>query len=182
MVVMTAKVSKAKIIAVVCILAALICAALFLLSDSNNNASPAANVTTNESRIAYLASCGWEVNPQPTETQEVLIPEEMNDVFLKYNELQRSQGFDLSRFAGQKVKRFVYSVTNYSGTTEPVYATLLIADGAVVGGDITLTAGTGQMHALRKADTSAPSSPEAAEATTATEEEIMTDPLPTPAV
>lgn len=153
MVVMTAKVSKAKMIAVVCILAAIICVALLLLSDGGGQPGGAPSgdgVATNEQRIAYLASYGWEVDPQPTETQEVLIPEAMNDVFEAYNELQRSQGFDLSRFAGKKVERYVYTVTNYKEAGAPVYATLLISDGAVIGGDITSTAGNGLMHGFAK--------------------------------
>ena len=178
MVVMTAKVSKAKLIAVVCILAAVICVSLLLLSDSGNAGSAAAaDVNTNESRIVYLASCGWEVDPQPTETQEVLIPEEMNDVFQKYNDLQRSQGFDLSRFSGKKVQRYVYSVTNYEGSADPVYATLLISDGNIIGGDITVTGAAGQMLVLKKS--SAPTQPTVPEdATASNEEETVTETTP----
>ena len=180
MVVMTAKVSKAKLIAVVCILAAVICVSLLLLSDSGNAGSAAAaDVNTNESRITYLASCGWEVDPQPTETQEVLIPEEMNDVFQKYNDLQRSQGFDLSRFSGKKVQRYVYSVTNYEGSADPVYATLLISDGNVIGGDITVTGAAGQMLVLKKSSAPTPAQSAAPEdATASNEEETVTETTP----
>lgn len=159
MVVMTAKVSKAKLIAAVCILAAVICVAVILLSGGNKNeeageatevAIDNTDVTTNEKRIAYLSAYGWDVNEQPVESQEVLIPEEMNEVFAKYNELQQSQGFDLTKFAGRQVKRYVYEVTNYEGATEPVYATLLIYRGTVIGGDVTSTAGAGLIHGFTK--------------------------------
>lgn len=152
MVVMTAKVSKAKLIAVVFILAAIVCVAVLLLRGGNDGAETAENapansdVTTNERRVAYLAAYGWDVSADPVETQEVMIPEEMNEVYEKYNELQRSQGFDLTRFAGKQVKRYVYQITNYGGTADPVYATLLIYKGSVIGGDITSTAGEGLMH------------------------------------
>ena len=151
MVVMTAKVSRTKLIAVIAILAVIIIAAVFLLrSGDGTDAAVEADVSTNEGRIAYLSAYGWEVDPQPVETQEVLIPEEMNEVFERYNELQRSQGFDLTRFAGKQVKRYVYSVTNYQNATAPVYATLLISRGDVIGGDITSTAGAGLMHGFSK--------------------------------
>ena len=148
MVVMTAKVSKAKIIAVVCLLAIVICAALMVLKGCGADGADAAaiDISTNEGRVAFLGTYGWEVNETPVETQEVRIPEEMNEVFEKYNELQRSQGFDLSDFAGRQVKRYVYEVTNYSGADAPVYATLLVFRDAVIGGDITSTAGAGLMH------------------------------------
>lgn len=154
MVVMTAKVSKTKLIAVVCILAAIICIAIILLRGGGSSGDTAveADAATNEGRIAYLSAYGWEVDPQPVETQEVLIPGEMNDVFAKYNELQRSQGFDLTRFAGKQVKRYVYTVTNYLDASAPVYATLLVSKGDVIGGDITSTAGTGSMHGFSKPD------------------------------
>ena len=115
MVVMTAKVSKTKLIAVVCILAAIICIAIILLRGGGSGGDTAveADAATNEGRIAYLSAYGWEVDPQPVETQEVLIPGEMNDVFAKYNELQRSQGFDLTRFAGKQVKRYVFASSLY---------------------------------------------------------------------
>ncbi|MEA4965017.1 MAG: DUF4830 domain-containing protein [Oscillospiraceae bacterium] len=158
MVVMTAKVSKAKFVAAICILVAVVCVAVILLNggkqeDAGDSAEVGVentDITTNEKRIGFLSAYGWEVDEQPVETQEVLIPEEMNEVFEKYNELQQSQGFDLTNFAGRQVKRYVYEVTNYEGATEPVYATLLIYRGTVIGGDVTSTAGAGLMHGFTK--------------------------------
>lgn len=157
MVVMTAKVSKTKLLALLVLLAVIIIAVVLLLrggggerADTAENAVPTTGVTTNEKRIAYLSACGWEVAADPVETQEVLIPEEMSEVFEAYNDLQRSQGFDLTRFAGKQVKRYVYEVTNFDGTSEPVYVTLLIHKGSVIGGDVTSTAGNGKMQGLTR--------------------------------
>ena len=41
-------------------------------------------------RIAFLKSLGYEVTPQPVEVREVLIPDEFDDVFTKYNTVQKS--------------------------------------------------------------------------------------------
>ena len=156
MMVMTAKVSKTKLIAIACMLVIVLGVVLALLAQNKNSAAPdaaqaeAVGVSTNEQRIAYLATYGWQVDPTPVETQEVKIPEVMDEVFEKYNELQRSQGFDLTKFSGKQAKRYVYQVTNYEGATAPVYATLLICQDAVIGGDITSTAGSGLMHGLAK--------------------------------
>ena len=146
MVVMTAKVSKAKLIAVVCILALVICGTLALLGGKEPKADAALDLDTNEGRIAFLNTYGWEVEEAPVETQDVRIPEEANEVFEKYNALQRSQGFDLSGFSGKQVKRYVYQITNHANAASPVYATLLIYKNAVIGGDITATDGDGMMH------------------------------------
>ena len=153
MVVMTAKVSKAKLIAVICILAAIVAIAAVVLSgdgSTEEEAAPAVSVSTNEGRIAWLAEYGWTVDAQPVEAQDITIPKEMDEVLTRYNELQRSQGYDLSRFAGKQVKRYVYTVTNYEGAAEPVYATLLIYKDAVIGGDVTSTGGAGLMHGFAR--------------------------------
>ena len=46
--------------------------------------------------------------------------------------------------------RYVYKVTNYPNSTEPVYATLLIYKNQVIGGDITDTAPNGAIRGLLK--------------------------------
>lgn len=91
---------------------------------------------TGEERMAFLRQFGWTVNSEPLEITEVAIPAVFNEVYLTYNELQKSQGLDLSRYAGKICKKWVYEVTNYPGTEENVRATLLILDGRVIGGDL----------------------------------------------
>ena len=76
------------------------------------------------------------------------IPQQENEVFDRYNQLQKSAGYDLSQFAGKTVMRYVYKVNNFPGATEPVYATLLVYKNQIIGGDITNTAADGTMHAL----------------------------------
>ena len=106
-------------------------------------------VESNEDRIAYLASFGWEVEANPIETQEVKIPETFPEVLEKYNELQKEQGYDLTQYAGKQVKRYVYEVTNYPDTNDQYYATLLVYKDAVIGADITSASQTGTMHGLQ---------------------------------
>ena len=73
------------------------------------------------------------------------IPEEMSDVFRRYNALQLSQGYDLQNFSGKTVMRYVYEIVNYPEATEKVLATLLVHRGKVIGGDITDTAPGGKI-------------------------------------
>ena len=93
-------------------------------------------IRTEEERIAFLARFGWEVAPQAVESTTVRIPTEFDKVFAAYNELQRTQGLDLSDFGGKTVERHTYTVTNYPGYEGTVYANLLIFRGRVIGGDI----------------------------------------------
>ena len=78
---------------------------------------------TNEARIAFLAEYGWEVSAEPVQTQQVRVPEEPGEVFLRYNELQVSQGYDLLQYSGQELTRYVYQVTNYPDSSGTYYAT-----------------------------------------------------------
>ena len=85
---------------------------------------------TNEERVAYLNACGWEVDSASCTIREVIIPEEFDETYQKYADLQARQGFDIKR-----VKQVTYTVTNYPDGTD-VIAELLVYRGNVVAGDI----------------------------------------------
>ncbi len=115
------------------------------------------NAATAEERIAYLSQFGWSVEEDPLEVTEVIIPETFDDTYANYNELQKSQGFDLSIYAAKRVKKWTYRVTNYPGyeNMECIQATLLVYDGKVIGGDVCSTELDGFMHGFVKEQTSA---------------------------
>lgn len=104
---------------------------------------------TNEARIAFLESYGWQVEPEPVKTQQVIVPADPSEVFLRYNELQISQGYDLLQYSGKELTRYVYRITNYPDESGVYYATLLVKDGQVVGADVASSAKTGVMHGLK---------------------------------
>lgn len=91
---------------------------------------------TGEQRIAFLASFGWEVQPEEAEILEVLVPKEFDDVLENYNTIQKNQGCDLKKYAGKRCKRYSYTITNYPGQTENVRANILTYKDKVIGGDI----------------------------------------------
>ena len=150
MMVMTAKVDLKKIMLILTAVAALILALLMLVGEGKNaTQTTAASLSANDGRVKFLTDLGWDVTTSPTETSRVKIPAESGEVFDRYNALQKSQGYDLSKFAGKTVMRYVYKINNYPGATEPVYATLLIHKNQVIGGDITNTAAKGRIHGLK---------------------------------
>ena len=52
----------------------------------------------------------------------------------------------LSKFAGKKVMRYVYEITNFPDAREPVYATVLVYRDKIIGGDITDTTPGGKVQ------------------------------------
>ena len=147
MFVMTTKVSKKKLAVIFGAVAAFIAVLVLLLSGRQSVSTGAdLSISSNDDRVRFLASFGWEVVTSPAETSQVRIPVETNEVFDRYNALQKAMGYDLVPYAGKTVMRYVYTVKNYPGATEPVYATILIANNQVIGGDITDTAATGKIQ------------------------------------
>ena len=155
MVILTAKVSKGKLAAIVLLIIFVVVLLAVLLKNADAPAPAETgeemtvtteNVRTNEDRVAYLAQFGWEVSAEPVQTQEVRIPTDPSDVFERYNDLQIAQGFDLHDYAGKTVRRYVYEVENYPNGDGQYYATLLICKGAVIGGDVCAAEKGGVMH------------------------------------
>lgn len=153
MMVMTAKVDKKKIMLILVAIAALILSVILLVGEGDAPASPTVSIGSNDGRVQFLEGFGWDVTTSPKETTQVTIPEETTEVFDRYNQLQKSQGYDLSQFAGKNVMRYVYEIRNFPGATEPVYATVLVYKNEVIGGDITDTAAKGKMQGFKMPET-----------------------------
>ena len=150
MMVMTAKVDLKKILLILAGIAAVIVALILIFGGSGEAAATSApSLATNDGRVQFLESFGWDVATSPLQSTQVKIPEEMSEVFRRYNALQLSQGYDLQGYAGKTVMRYVYEICNYPEATEPVLATLLVHKGQVIGGDITDTAPGGKIHGLK---------------------------------
>ena len=152
MMIMTAKVDLKKIMLILGVIAALILSAVLLLGGETDTETAAAAVSNNDARVQFLKDFGWDVTTSPVETGQVKIPEQSSEVFDRYNALQKSQGYDLTEYAGKKVMRYVYKINNYPGATEPVYATVLVCKNRIIGGDVTDTAAKGQIRGFKMPD------------------------------
>ena len=152
MFVMTAKVSKTRIAAIVVLLIALVVLLVMLLAGKDQLQPEAAAQTgqSNDARLSFLTGYGWQVTADPVRTQQVTIPtDEENETFNRYNELQKSMGYDLTRYAGKTATRYVYELLNYPEAAGPVYATLFVLDGQIIGGDVTDTGPGGKMSGFQ---------------------------------
>ena len=149
MMVMTAKVNLKKIAMVLGAVVAVILA-LILIFGGPDTTTATAPVSGNDGRVAYLENMGWQVSASPVESSQVRIPQEQSPVYQRYNELQKSQGYDLTQYAGKTVMRYVYKVNNFPDATEPVYATILVYKDQIIGGDVTDTSAKGIVQGLKK--------------------------------
>ena len=148
MMVFTAKLKKRNIIIVTASIIAIL--VLFLIPKNQENKqteTETLQAETNEDRIAYLTHLGWNVEQTPIETQDVLIPAQENEVFTRYNELQKQQGFDLTNYAGKTVQRYVYQITDETNNN---CATLLVYKGKIIGGDVSSMDVGGKIQGLRQ--------------------------------
>ena len=94
---------------------------------------------SNEERIAYLEGLGWQVQADPIETLDLQLPAIMEDDWAAYAKLQAGQRLPFSDFAGQAVKRYTYTVTNYPGKPQGVQANVYLWGEQIIGGDIIVT-------------------------------------------
>jgi hypothetical protein len=104
-------------------------------------------VRSEEDRVAYLQGWGWQISPQATLVEELELPKEFGEEYSEYLALQQEQGFDLTKYAGKRVKRYTYEVLNYPTGEAGVTAHLLLYRNRVIGGEI---AGEDFLHSLAK--------------------------------
>ncbi len=159
MMMMTAKVNIKKILIGLIAAIALIIALVSLTSNQDSTADTVTTMSDNDSRVQFLESLGWDVTTSPKESSQVRIPEEQSPVYSRYNDLQKSQGYDLSQYAGKNVMRYVYEIKNFPNSEQPVYATLLVYKNQIIGGDVTNTAAKGTVQGLIKPGETMPSAP-----------------------
>lgn len=153
MLIVTARLPKRKLTLGVAAAALLCCCAIALNFGQWEEVSAAAlpnpkGVRSNQDRIDYLSAYGWQVSEEPLATQELLIPDEMDDSYTEYLALQNGQGFDLQKYAGKRVKRYTYEVLNYPTGETGVQVNLLICKNTVIGGEVLSPQLDGFLHGL----------------------------------
>ena len=154
MFIVSVKMSKKKLLAIVTAGILLITGVLFTLGKMAAPAEAASGsisqvVKNNAEMVSYLESFGWKVSAEPCEIVEVSIPGEFNDVYENYNKLQKTQGFDLTEYKGEHVKRFTFEVLNYPDEPEYVRANLLVYENKVIAGDVSSVKSDGFIQGLQ---------------------------------
>ena len=130
-------------------------AVFFVNSQSNVNIKKVSLYTaeTADDRLKFISDLGWIVDEDPVEVRQIAIPQEFDDVYSNYNEIQLSQGYDLTKYAGRSAKRWTYIIRNYPDVSENedyVRINLIVCDGKIIGGDVCSIKLDGFMHGFEK--------------------------------
>lgn len=105
-------------------------------------------VKTAQDGINFLTQYGWEVDAQVVEECEITIPKEFDKVMTQYNEIQKQQGLDLSKYSRKTAQRYTYKITNYPNYEGTVYANIITYRGRVIAGDVCTADARGFIHTL----------------------------------
>ena len=105
---------------------------------------------TNEDRVAFIEGFGIKVNPDPVAEESFTMPEDFDRVILGYNQIQKTQGLDLTKYKNKNVMRYTYELTNYDDYDGTVYATIIVYRERVIGGDVCSSDVTGFIHGFEK--------------------------------
>lgn len=106
------------------------------------------NVKSAKEAVDFLEQYGWQVVETPTEECEITIPKEFDKVISSYNEIQKQQGLDLTKYSKKTAQRYTFKVTNYPNYEGTVYANVITYRGKVIAGDICTADAKGFIHTL----------------------------------
>ncbi len=118
-------------------------------NKAENDASVINNTVDGSAGILeFISRFGWDVINEPDDVREVIIPVEFDDVYNNYNNIQLAQGYNLEKYAGERVKKWSFTITNYPGYEEQdfIKINVLVFDGKVIGGDVCSVKLDGFMH------------------------------------
>ena len=89
-------------------------------------------IKTREDRISFMEKYGVKVDEGSETSEQFRMPPDFDRVIIGYNELQRRQGLDLSKYKGKRVTRYTYKLQGEDNT----YANLFVHRGKIVACDI----------------------------------------------
>lgn len=107
------------------------------------------NVKKCSDRIDFLEGYGIKVDADSESVTRVTIPEDFDEVYSAYNQLQLSQGFNLERYKGKEVDCYTYKVVSCEEGV-PAVANLMIYKNRVIGGDLSSAEINGFQRGFKK--------------------------------
>lgn len=117
---------------------------LFVLWEINDAlASYKSRLFTNEDRVLFINSLGYKVDSDFTESEEIIIPDNFDNVYENYNALQKEAGYNLENYKGCPAVLHKYKLIG-----SDKYINLIIYNGNVIGGDISSPQLNGEMLPL----------------------------------
>ena len=104
-------------------------------------------IRTDSDRLALLSRHGYTVKEEPIEVASFTLPEEFDRALTAYNELQKEQGLDLTRYKKKTLTRYTYELQS-DGGTGTVYVNLILFHDRVVAADVCSADPTGFVKPL----------------------------------
>ena len=108
---------------------------------------------TNEDRVSFIEGFGIKVNTDPVREESFTMPDDFDRVILGYNQIQKTQGLDITKYQRKRVTHYAYEVTNYDHDGK-VYVNLLVYKNRIIAADISSPADGGFISGLLDFDTS----------------------------
>ena len=108
---------------------------------------------TNEDRVAFIEGFGIKVKEDPVTEESFTMPEDFDRVIQGYNQIQKTQGLDLSKYTRKRVTHYAYEVTNYD-SEGAVYVNLLVYRNRIIAADISSVSDGGFVLGLTEIDPS----------------------------
>lgn len=122
------------------------------VAASANSDVKLGGIKTNEDRIAFIGQFGISVKSEPKESESFSVPENFDRVISGYNEIQKSQGLDISKYKNKKVTRYTYEAESYGDYEGTVYVNLIIYRNTVIACDVSSADPNGFVEPLIKFD------------------------------
>ena len=154
--------STIKLVGVICVALTVLITLIALVPTYTLSSQTSANagdhtvsytydkIKTAEDAAGFLSQFDWAVDATPVEIKTVTIPSEFDKIFASYNELQKEQGLNLTKYKGKDVTRYTFAVTNYKDYEGTVYANVLVYRNRVIAGDICSADVSGFVHGFEK--------------------------------
>lgn len=105
-------------------------------------------IKTNEDRLAFISKFVSGVSGEPSESESFSIPENFDRIMLSYNEIQKSQGLDITKYKNKKVTRYTYELEKWGEEGVPVFINLIVHRNKIIACDISSQDPTGFVKPL----------------------------------
>ncbi len=102
---------------------------------------------SNGDRVEFIEGFGVMVKDEPKTEEVFSAPDSFDRVIAGYNEIQKAQGLDLTKYRGKRITHYVYEVENYAKDGE-VIVNLYVYKQRIIGCDLSSSDGGGVLLPL----------------------------------
>jgi hypothetical protein len=103
-------------------------------------------IKTKDDRLTFMSGLGIQVSDEE-QSDTFVIPKNLDRVILGYNEIQKKQGLDVTKYTRKKITRYTYEVTNFNCEGK-VYANLFVYRNRIIACDVSSLAGDGFVYPM----------------------------------